>query len=249
MIRSIIAFLLLFPLNLNANESDTKDIVIAVASNFIAPMKILVKKFEEENAVRVKITTGSSGKIYAQILQGAPFDAFFSADQTKPQKLAELGVGLNSSRFTYAIGKLVIWRNTDKNENAKEWFELGKFEKLSLANPKLAPYGKAAEDVLNSYGNIFKNKKRIVGENVAQAFQFVSTRNVDLGFVALSQVLQIKKENASSIWILPESKYTPIKQDAIVLRRAQDKSGVWQFINFIKGNDARFIIKEYGYET
>ena len=197
-----------------------KEIHIAVASNFSGVMKVLVKEYEEDTRHRVVLIPGSSGKHYAQIVNGAPFDLFFSADAIRPKLLDEQGLSEPNSRFTYAIGKLVLWSpNNNLVDSFGDVVGEGDFQYLAIANPKLAPYGKAAEEVIRSKDVWKKTQSKLVrGENVAQAYQFVASGNAGLGFVAYSQILKPNKTIQGSYWLVPEYLYSPIEQQAVLLK-------------------------------
>lgn len=221
------------------------DVRVAVASNFVAPMSELAQRFEQQSGVRVLISPGSSGKLYAQINNGAPFDVFFSADQQKPALLIKSGKAVASSVFTYARGKLVLW-SADKNylNETPDVLGTARFERLALANPRLAPYGVAASEVLAQLSLTEATQARwVTGENIAQTFQFVSTGNAELGFVALSQI----KNAGGSTWHIPVSLYSPINQDAVLLNKhSKDALG---FMEFIKSPKTAELIASYGYQV
>lgn len=243
--------LIIFLLVLTATPVSAEKITVAVASNFTAAMKDIVTEFEKASGHKVALSFGSSGKILAQIKHGAPFQAFFSADQTKPAVLEEDGLVVANSRFTYAIGGLVLW--STKPGIADEHTTVLKnrtFNKLAMANPKLAPYGRAAVQVLQNL-NLENNTrdKWVQGENIAQTYQFVATGNTDLGFVALSQVMSKGHINGGSAWIIPRHLYQPIRQDAVLLRRGEDSQGARELLKFIRGSNAGAILESYGYQT
>lgn len=223
---------------------------VAVASNFIGPMKALIKEFESQTNHKVKASYGSSGKIYAQILHGAPYDLFFSADQDKPKKLEEKGLAVKGSRFTYAQGKLLVCTKRETSltgEVLKDQLEAGRFSKLAMANPKLAPYGKASLEVLNKLGLEDEAKtKLIMGENIAQAFQFVTTKNAELGFIAASQVVT-KTDQDIYCWDIPQTHYQSINQDVIQLKRSQSKPAVCLFMKFMSSMQSKDKIRSFGY--
>lgn len=230
-----------------ANAEQTN---IAVASNFINTMKILIREFEKTSDHQIKASYGSSGKIYAQIKHGAPFQVFFSADQLKPLALYNEGLTVDIP-FTYALGALALWSSKMdfKNKELKK-LQSGEFNKLSLANPKLAPYGIAAMEVLEKLKLAEPTRKKwIQGENIAQTYQFVGTGNADLGFVALSQVIQKKSINTPDYWPVPANLYQSIRQDAVVLKSGKNNAAVWDFLHFIDSHQGQAIIKSYGYET
>lgn len=216
---------------------------IAVASNFKEPATELVKRFQERTGRNVTVTLGSTGKLYAQIRNGAPFAVFLAADAERPELLEKEIAAARGSRFTYAVGKLVLWSPDPKLvDNGGKVLE-SDFGKLAIANPKLAPYGAAAEEVLRKRGLWDKVERRLVrGENIGQTFQFVSTGNAELGFVALSQA----KGRIGSLWEVPKELYTPIEQQAVLL---SGDEGAREFLEFLKSEEAKELIREFGYDT
>ncbi|WP_369413167.1 molybdate ABC transporter substrate-binding protein [Pseudomaricurvus albidus] len=236
---------------LTASSSHADDIHIAVASNFTSAMKEVTKAFEENTSHQVKLSFGSSGKLYAQISHGAPFELFFSADQSKPIALEKNGLAIKGSRFTYAEGSLALWTVKDSFADLTEkTLTERKYRKLALANPRLAPYGQAAVEVLNELNLASTTRKKWVqGENISQTYQFVSTGNAELGFVALSQILNHDKGIKGSAWIIPHNLYKPIRQDAVLLMKGKSSQAAREFMSFITGNQARTIIESHGYKT
>ena len=242
------------------NDAHAQSINVAVASNFTHPIKALIKAFEKQSDHNVRVSFGSSGKFYAQIKHGAPFQVFLSADQTKPLALEKEGLVMAGSRFTYAIGRLAIW-SSKENFIDERLIPLknGHFNKLALANPKLAPYGVAAAQVLDNLKLTNSTQSKWVqGENIAQTYQFVSTGNSDLGFVALSQIIQhTKSQNSAnttsikqgSAWVIPNHLHRPIRQDAVLLKRGKDNQTAYAFMQFLKNQQAKEIINTFGYET
>lgn len=224
------------------------EIRVAVASNFADAIKAVVDVFEKETGHRVIPSFGSTGKLYAQIRHGAPFDAFFAADARRPALLEAEGVARPGSRFTYAVGNVVLWSpDTDLVDANAGILVDGGFRHLAMANPKLAPYGKAAEEIMRKKGVWDGLQARIVrGENIAQTFQFVKSGNAELGFVALSQVTQPGKAIAGSLWRPPLALYTPIEQQAVLLN---ENPAARQFLAFMQANAAVKIIKSYGYDV
>lgn len=248
---------------------------IAVASNFTKTIKTLVNDFDilnKEAPVRqhIKISIASSGKLYAQIKHGAPFDLFLSADQKLPKQLIEDNIAVPTSLITYAIGQLVLWSSDpyqlsnslhssndilnnlsihDKSDLAIRALNNPQLTKLALANARLAPYGKAAEEALESLQlKEFTRSKWVKGENISQAFQFVYTGNADLGFVALSQVLHnVNFLNQGSGWLVPTQLYTPIKQNAVILKHGQKNASALAFHDYLTSHRARQIIQKAGY--
>lgn len=225
---------------------------IAVASNFSPVMKVLASQFERDTGHRVIVSAGSTGKHYSQIMNGAPFDIFFAADSARPKLLESSERGIKDTRFTYAIGRLVLWSPAPGyvGDNTSIVGQK-KFRFLAIANPKLAPYGYAAKQVMEKKGIWQENRSRIVtGENIAQAYKFVESGNAQLGFIAYSQLLGITDFERSKLpkkhfLIINPSLYDPIEQQAILLKNTTE-SGL--FIEFIKSKVAREIIRRYGYD-
>ena len=191
---------------------------------------------------------GFTGKHYAQIKNGAPFDAFFAADSKRPELLEKEAVALPGTRFTYAVGKIILWSPKEGYVDSEaRVLEKGSFRHLAIANPKLAPYGKAAQEVLLACGSWAALKNKIVrGENIAQTFQFVQSGNAQLGFVAYSQVKQSKHPVVGSFWEVPQSLYSPIAQQAVLLK---EKDTARAFLKFVKSEESLKMIREFGYDT
>lgn len=224
---------------------------IAVAANFAAPMKEIIEVFEADSGHTVRASYGSTGKLYAQIKNGAPFQALLAADAKRPELLEQEAVGVPGSRFTYAIGTLVLWSADAGFVDAEgDVLKRGDFRKLSIANPKLAPYGEAAIETLEALGlRTEMEPKLVMGENIAQTYQFVDTGNAEVGFVALSQVMQGGKIAKGSGWIVPGEMHAPIRQDAVVLKSGADNPAVRELFDYLKSNKAREIVHAYGYQT
>lgn len=228
---------------------DADEIPVAVAANFTAPMQQIAAQFERETGHKVQLTFGATGKFYAQITNGAPFDLLISADDETPARLEKEGFAVPGSRFTYAIGKLVLW-SADPGliDHKGEVLRSGRFTHLAIANPKTAPYGAAAIETLTALGVLNSVQPRLVqGENIAQTQQFVLTGNAQLGFVALSQVLKDGKITGSA-WVVPNHFHQPILQDAVILQRGQGKPAAAALHAYLKGEKARTIIRSFGYE-
>ena len=232
---------------LSSSQSLAAEIRVAAASNFARAMISLASDFEENSGHKVKLVFGSTGKHYAQIHNGAPFDVFFAADIKRPRLLEEQGIAIAGSRFTYAKGKLILWSHMPNYVDSEgEVLRHGSFEHLAIANPNLAPYGRAAREVLKYRGLWEEMKQKVVrGENIGQAFQFVSSGNAELGFVAFSQVKNIDEPIEGSYWEVPQSLYTPIEQQAVLLT---DNEAGRSFISYIKSKPALKIISNHGYE-
>lgn len=228
-----------------------EDINVAVATNFLGTAKSLAQRFEAETKNTVRISSGSTGKLFAQIKEGAPFDILLSADIERPRLLEEQGVAVNGSRFTYAVGQLVLWSaQTDLVDAEAKVLKSGNFRHLAIANPKIAPYGKAAQQVLTDMG-LWENLQPslVRGEDIGQTFQFVFSGNAELGFVALSQVRNPDNTKKGSQWVVPQNLYDPIEQQAVLLKRAENKRAAQDFLVYLKSAEARQIISEQGYRV
>lgn len=221
---------------------------VAVASNFSEPMTRIATGFQRETGREVTLSFGSTGKHYAQIRNGAPFDLFFAADKRRPTLLEQEGAAVAGSRFTYALGKIVLWSpSSDYVDSTADVLSRGAFRFLAVANPELAPYGRAAQEVLQATGLWDALSGRLVeGENISQTFQFVRSGNAELGFVAYSQVKRDDSAVEGSIWIVPDSLYSPIEQQAIILK---DGKGARAFVAFVRGEQGQRIIHDFGYGT
>lgn len=224
------------------------EIKVAVAANFSAPLQKIAAGFEKETGHKLVISVGSTGKFYAQILNGAPFEILLAADDETPGRLAKEGQGQKDSQFTYAVGRLVLWSpRADAVDAQGEVLKQGRYEKLSVADARLAPYGLAAQQTLTRLGLLEAARPRLVtAENIGQAYQFVASGNATLGFVAYSQIIKDGKPTGS-YWSVPGQYHDPIRQDAIILRPGSGKAAVKDFAHYLKGDKARAIITEYGY--
>ena len=233
-------------------QSVANEIRIAVASNFYPTMKEVVKQFEIEafdssKASKIVLIPGSSGKHYAQIINGAPFDLFFSADKIRPVLLEQQRISKNESRFTYALGKLALWSPIKGLVDSEGQILYDKdFRFLAIANPKIAPYGIATKETLVSM-KLWQdmNEKLVRGENIAQAFQFISSGNAELGFVSFSQLMSPNFSVRGSFWEVPQSLYNPIEQQAVLLT---DSSLGRDFMSFVQTDEALNIISKFGYD-
>lgn len=225
------------------------EVNIAVASNFAAPIKMIIAEFEQQTGHQTNLTLGASGRFVAQITHGAPFHVFLSADRRKPKALGASGIGLDASRFTYAIGGLALWSaQEDFIKGNSKILKKGLFRKIAFANPRIAPYGTATTEVLKSLGLYDAlSSKFVQGENIAQTYQFVATGNADLGFVSVSQVMRKGELLAGSIWIIPQNMHSPIRQDAILLKSAENNHAALAFMAYLKSGQARNIMRDFGY--
>ena len=232
-------------------QTYAEEITVAVASNFSAAMKDVVAEFEKESNHKVKLVFGSSGKFYAQIKNGAPFHIFFSADQVKPLALEEDGLIVANSRFTYVIGALALWsENADVVDDAGQVLQQNSFNKLAVANFKLAPYGIAALEVLESLNLLeILRGKLVQGENIAQTYQFVDTGNAELGFVALSQIMHKESINKGSFWLVPSALYSPIRQDVVLLNRGESSPAARELLDFVRSDKVIELLESYGYRS
>jgi molybdate transport system substrate-binding protein len=218
---------------------------VAVAANFTDAAKEIAEAFKAKTGHEAVLSFGASGQFYAQIQQDAPFQVFLSADAERPQKLADEGLGDKATKFTYAVGKLVLWGKAADVTKGEEVLKTGTFAKLSIANPASAPYGAAAIEAMKKLGVYETLTPKIVqGNNISQAFQFIDTGNAEVGFVALSQ---LKDVTAGSRWMVPQTLYTPIKQDAVLLKKGQGNEAATAFMTFLQSPEATAIIKKYGY--
>ncbi|MEW5756146.1 MAG: molybdate ABC transporter substrate-binding protein [Pseudomonadota bacterium] len=222
---------------------------VAVASNFTGTMQQLVQRFEQQNPYHVVASYGSTGKLFAQITNGAPFDAFLSADVESPSRLEAMGLITSGSRFTYARGELVLWSPSVRSaDEVLALLKSGAFRYLAMANPKTAPYGAAAEEVLTKLGLDRRYAQQTVqGDNIAQTFQFVHSGNAQLGFVARSQMLSAEATPSGAVWEIPLEMYAPIEQQAVLLKRGAENTAARAFLDFLRSKQAREIIAASGY--
>ena len=226
------------------------EVSVAVAANFTAPMQKMVRLFEQDTGHKATLAFGSTGRFYAQIKNGAPFDLLLSADDETPAKLAREGLAVDASRFTYAIGKLALWSKQPGLVDAQGLvLKSGTFDKIAVADPKLAPYGAAAVEVMTHLGVLNTLRPKFVqGENIAQTHQFVATQNAQLGFVALSQVMADGRLVEGSVWAVPETRSSPLRQDAVLLNKGQGNAAAAALLQYVKGDKARAVIRGFGYE-
>ena len=226
------------------------DVQVAVAANFTAPMKLIAADFEKDTGHKAVLSFGATGKFYAQISNGAPFEVFLSADDETPKKLEQEGAAVSGSRFTYATGKLALWSaQPGLVDGQGEVLKKGGFSKIAIAAPKLAPYGAAAVETMMRLGVMAALEPKLVtGESIGQAFSFVSTGNAELGFIALSQVYEDGKIKSGSGWIVPEALHSPIRQDAVLLARGKDNKAAIALLAFLKTDKAKTVIRSFGYQ-
>ena len=243
-LTGLIAFILTFP-----NTAKAAELKVAVASNFTTTIKQLKPVFEKQTAHSLSLHFGSTGKLYAQIANGAPFDIFLAADIKRPQLLEQDGMAVKGSRFTYAQGTLVLWAPgvLSAPGGAKQQLMQDKLKNIAITNPKLAPYGMAAKQTLQTYGKweTYQDKLRI-GNNISQTYQFVEKGGVAAGMIALAQI-PAEQSGSSDIWVIPITAYKPLEQQAVVLSRSEEKEAAQVFIKFLQGELAAKIIKDAGY--
>ncbi len=224
------------------------DTQVAVAANFTEPAKEIAAAFKAATGDTAILSFGASGQFYAQMSHGAPFEVFLSADADRPQAAERDGLAAPNTRFTYAVGRLVLYSKTPgRVDGAGAVLKAGKFAKLSIADPAAAPYGTAAVQTMRKLGVYDALKPKIVtGSSIAQAYQFVASGAAELGFVALSQVINVP---GGSRWVVPAADHAPIDQQAVLLKTGQDNPAAKAFLAFLKGPQAVAIIRKYGYEV
>ncbi|MCM1129866.1 MAG: molybdate ABC transporter substrate-binding protein [Alistipes senegalensis] len=240
----VLSFLLI-----GLSTAQAKTVRVAVAANFTIPLKTIAETFEKATGHHVAVSSGSTGKFYTQIKNGAPFDIFLAADDKTPARLEQENETVQGSRFTYAVGKLALWSAKENMVDAKgDILKTQQYSHLSIASPKLAPYGLAARETLEKLQLWDAVQPRLVqGENIAQAYQFVASGNAELGFVALSQIYKDGKIQSGSAWIVPAKYYRPIRQDAVILNNGKNNPAAAAFMQYLKSEPALKIIRSFGY--
>ena len=227
------------------------EVQVAVAANFAGPMEKLAEQFQRDTGHKAVVATGATGKFYAQIRNGAPFEVLLAADDDTPARLETEGHVAAGSRFTYAVGRLVLWSARDGVVDANgNVLKTGSYKHLAIANPKTAPYGAAAVATLRKLGLYESVQPRIVqGENIAQAWQFASTGNAELGFVAQAQVWRDGKFTSGSGWIVPATMHEPIRQDAALLAKGAGNPAAQALLQYLRTDKAKALIRSFGYEV
>ena len=227
------------------------EVQVAVAANFAVPLRQIAEDFSRHSGHTLRVSSGATGKLYAQIVNGAPFEVFLSAASTTPERLEKEGQVVAGSRYTYAVGRLVLWSAQAGVVDEKgEILNTGPFRYLALANPKTAPYGAAAIEVLEARGLYTRLQgKYVQGENIAQTHQFVASGNAELGFVALSQVMKEGKIGEGSAWVVPQDLHQPIRQDAVLLATGKDKPAAAALLQYLGSEKSKAIIKSFGYDN
>ncbi|MGB4074097.1 molybdate ABC transporter substrate-binding protein [Pseudomonas sp.] len=226
------------------------EVQVGVAANFTAPIQAIAGEFEKDTGHTLVAAYGATGQLYAQIQNGAPFEVFFSADESTPAKLEKEGLGVAGSRFTYATGSLVLWSATPGYlDGSDAVLKANQYKHLAIADPKTAPYGLAATQVLDKLAlTEAVQGKLVTGQSIAKTLHFISTGNAELGFVALSQVYKDGQLSSGSAWIVPAELHTPIKQDALILKKGEHNPAAAALTEYLKGAKAAAIIKSYGYQ-
>ncbi len=233
---------LLASLSFSAQAGQTH---VAVAANFTEPAKEIAAQFKQKTGHEAILIFGASGAFLTQISHEAPFEVFLSADSDRPKAAIDQGFAVPGSQFTYAIGKLVFWSKVVDVTNGEAALKAGDFRKIAIANPNAAPYGTAAIETMKALGVFDALRSKVVqGSSIAQAFQFVDTRNAEVGFVALSQLFGATE---GTRWLVPQALYSPIRQDAVLLKRGEKDEASLAFLAFLKGPEARAIIEKFGY--
>jgi len=232
-----------------ASSANAGEVNAAVAANFTAPVQQIAELFQRETGHTVKFSFGSSGKFYSQIKEGAPFDVFLAADEKNPKLLEQEGLAVVDTRFVYALGKLVLWSaKSGLVDDKGAVLSKGSYNKIAYADPKLAPYGLAAQETLQKMNLWDKvQSKMVTGESITQTYQFAATGNADLAFIALSQVTKDGKVTEGSWWVVPADMYNPIKQSAVQLSAAKDPAAAKAFMTFLRSEKALAIIRGFGY--
>ncbi len=233
-----------------ATLAQADEVQVAVAANFTGPMQVIAPLFERDTGHKAIPSFGATGKFYAQVVNGAPFEVLLAADDETPARMVREGHAVAGTPFTYAIGTLVLWSaKADFVDDKGEILKKGGFRHLAIANPKTAPYGAAALQAMGKLGVADNLKPLFVqGENIAQTQQFVATGAAELGFIAYSQVIKNGRIGSGSGWIVPAKLYEPIRQDAVILARGRDKPAALALLNYLKGDKAKAIIRSFGYE-
>ncbi len=251
--RGVIILLAAFPAQLQADETTAPQTLhVAVASNFLFPLKQLAIRFKQETGIELITSSGSTGTLYAQISNGAPYGVFLAADKRRPRLLVEKGYAVKESRITYAYGQIILWGNdrhvvTDK-DSEKCLARLKQSGRLAIANPQTAPYGTAAKESLLALGLWEKIKPRMVfGKSIAQTYQFVDTGNADFGIVARSEYLRMGQQRPGCVWTIPAEYYNPLEQQAVILKRAEENANAATFMAFLTDEMTRNSLEDLGY--
>ncbi|MCG8486263.1 MAG: molybdate ABC transporter substrate-binding protein [Chromatiales bacterium] len=233
---------------LSVTSVEAEEVKLAIAANFTDVASVLAERFEQQTGHTTKISYGSTGKLYSQIEHGAPFEVFLAADRERPEKAENEGLAIAGSGFVYAQGKLVLWSlKSALFEQGERYLNRGDFRHLAIANPKTAPYGMAAQQVMQHLGLLEQIRPKLVqGDSIAQTFQFVATGNADAGFVALTQI-KAWQGKSGTLWEIPSGYYAPIDQAAVLLKKGRHNPAAHAFLDFLKSGEAKQLIQAYGY--
>lgn len=249
--RAVARSIAALSLGLCAAAASATEIVVAVAANFAKPMEEIVARFKARTGHDVRLSVGATGTFYRQIVNGAPFDALLAADAETPQRLEDERRSVPGSRFTYAVGRLVLWSaDAGRVDGQGKVLADGRFARLAVASPELAPYGRAARTTLTRLGLWEAVRPKLVtGENVNQAFSFVATKNADLGFVALSQVRMLDPSRAGSMWVVPPELHEPLVQDAVLLEKGRNNVAARELLDYVRSAEVHAYLRQVGYGT
>lgn len=249
-VRSLRCALVGIALGLWLSNTHAAQATVAVAANFAEPMRAVAEVLRKTTGHTLEMSIGSTGRLYAQIRNGAPFDVMLSADQKAPEQLEADGLAVPGSRFTYATGKLVLWSaDAARVDPRGAVLRSGAWRKLAIANPKTAPYGAAAVEAIDKLGLTAAITPRLVqGESIGQAHNFVFTGNAELGFVAMSQVLEGGRLKGGSMWVVPQDLYAPIRQDAVLLKRGEQNEAARALMQLLRSESIKALIRSYGYD-
>jgi molybdate transport system substrate-binding protein len=245
----VLVFLLLFAGLAPSAATAAPKLLIAVASNFLIPVRAIAQEFEKDTGTKVRISSGSTGKLYAQIIHGARYDIFLAANSREPQRLEKAGLIVDGSRFTYARGKLVLWSLDPKllATNPEQVVRKGSFKSIVFANPATAPYGEAGVEVLAKLKSNTGKTQVLTAENVTQSFQYIASSNAQLGFIAYSQLLASGKDKTGSHWLVAQKYYKPIEQLGVWLKSAAVTAAAGKFLEFLRSKRGQELVQQYGY--
>ena len=243
-VRVLFAFLVVLP-SLMSTKAGAAEVKVAVAANFTEPAREIAGLFEKASGHKMVMSYGATGQFFAQITQGAPFEVFLAADKATPAKAVAEGHAVKGTEFTYAVGKLALYSRTKDLVEGEATLRAGKFDRIAIANPAVAPFGAAAMEVMRNLGVVDALQSKLVqGQNIAQTLQFIDTGNAELGFVALAQIAAVE---TGSRWVVPPSLHAPILQDAVLLKTGENNAAARAFLDFLKGAVARAVIERFGY--
>ena len=233
-------------------QAQYKGVTVAVAANFLEPMRRIAAAYTKSSGQGVRIVSGSTGGLYAKIHHGAPYDVFLSADQERPRRLEAEGLAVPGTRFTYAIGRLALWTKSKALavDLGPETLRRGAFEYIALANSAVAPYGVAAMQTLQALGLVSLLREKFVrGQSLGQTYQFVATGNAPVGFVAVSQLRHQIQKPGGAWWVVPDNLHAPLKQDGVALAGYLNSTASTEILKFLRSHRSREIIRSFGYDV